>query len=398
MTELRASERDAVALLRAAAHELLPVVIEMGPEQARFSSFIGAVEDEGGGYAVLEPIAEALPEVVDQPFRIVSAAGPGWFVVAHRIERIGPQRVRVELTRARAFDAEAAESSVAVPATELLVLVIPGGLHGSSAYVFPVQRIGADVCEIRSSVALEPGRDLDCVEIVGDRRLLRRASAQVLETVPWYLPDGSRSFSCRLSLSEEGIGDAERAHDLVAEPAEVSRLLGLAGTMQCEGWYEAPGRGRGLLRFVDVGEDHLRFALSAPPSRGGLHTQVRIRVGVELLALSYELDVRMLQHDDGHLVTTLPLILRKRRGHRRDQRVQVSPPHQVELSFRNPVTGAVHKHLVAELSYFQVTFECQVAGAVLWQGLPLQQAQLTWRDRLVHLGDLAVEQYGYDPS
>jgi hypothetical protein len=396
MTELRASERDAVALLRAAAHELLPVVIEMGPEQARFSSFVGAVEDEGGGYAVLEPIAEALPEVADQPFRIVSAAGPGWFVVAHRIERIGPQRVRVELTRARAFDAEAAMSSVAVPATELLVLVIPGGLHGSSAYVFPVQRIGADVCEIRSSVALEPGRDLDCVEIVGDRRLLRRASAQVLETVPWYLPDGSRSFSCRLSLNEEGSGDAERGHDLVTDAAEVRRLLGLAGMMQCQGWYEAPGRGRGQLRFLQVGKADARLELLTPQPAQVSPGEGSIRIGVDLFAVSYELDVRVLECRGAQIVTSLPLILRRRRRHRRDQRVEVSGLHTVELSFRNPITGAVQRHPVREVSFFGIAFDCAVPGAVLWQGLPLEQAQLTWRDRLVHLGDLTVTEYGFD--
>lgn len=398
MTDSRASETDAVTLLRAAARELLPVVIEIGPERARFSSFIGAVEDDGGGYAVLEPIAEALPEVTDQPFRIVSAAGPGWFVVAHSIERQGPQRVRVELTRARAFDMDRSTASVAVAATELLVLVIPGGLHGSSAYVFPVQRIGADVCEIRSSVALEPGRDLDCVEIVGDRRLLRRASAQVLETVPCYLPDGSRSFSCRLSLNEEGSGDAQRAHDLVTDPAEVRRLLGLAGMMQCEGWYEAPGRGRGLLRFVKVGKTDARLELAVPPPADGGLGQGSIRIGVELFAVSYELDVRILECRGAQVVTSLPLILRRRRRHRREQRVQVSPPHQVELIFRNPITGAVQRYPVKDVSFFGVSFDCPIAGAMLWQGLPLEQAQLTWRDRLVHLGDLTVDQYGFDQT
>ena len=397
MTESRASETDALTLLRAAAQELLPVVIEIGPEQAKFSSFVGAVEEGNGGYVVLAPVAEALPEVTDQPFRIVSEVGPGWYVVAHRIERQGPQRVRVELAHARAFDSPVA-TSVAVPAGELLVLVVPGGLHDSSAYVFPVQRIGAEVCEIRLSIALEPGRDLECVEIIGDRRLLRRASAQVLQTVPWYLPDGSRSFSCRLSLKSADGGDATRDRDLVTDPTEMSRLLGLAGTTQCEGWYEAPGRGRGLLRFTHVGKDHVRLALSSLPSRGPIRANDRIRVGVELLALSYELDVRAIESRDGQIVTSLPLILRRRRRQRRDRRVQVASPHYVELSFRNPVTGAVHTHSVVELSYFGVSFDCQIAGAVLWPGLPLEQAQLTWRDRLVHLGDLVVEQYGYDAT
>ena len=134
-----------------------------------------------------------------------------------------------------------------VQASDLLVLVVPGGLHGGSAYVFPVQCIGADVCEIRSNVALEPGQELPCVELVGDRRLLRRASAQVLETMPWYTSDGGKSFCCRLSLRDEVAVDPNGAHDLVTEPAEVRRLLDLAGMMRAPGWFEAPGWGRGAL-------------------------------------------------------------------------------------------------------------------------------------------------------
>jgi hypothetical protein len=76
----------------------------------------------------------------------------------------------------------------------------------------------------------------------------------------------------------------------------------------------------------------------------------------------------------------------------------VSPAQHVELSFRNPITGAVQTHPVAEVSFFGVSFDCPISGTVLWHGLPLEQAQLTWRDRLVHLGDLTVEQYGYDQS
>jgi hypothetical protein len=392
----RTGDTDATALMRSAAHELLPVIVEMGPEQARFGSFVGAVQDEGGGYAVLEPIAEALPAVADQPFRIVSAAGDEWYVVAHRLEREGPQRVRVELARARVFSAEPSSASVAVPASEVLVLVVPGGLHGSSAYVFPIQRIGADVCEIRSSVALEPGRDLPCVEVVGDRRLLRRASAQVLESVPFYQPDGSQTFSCRLSLNDQVGVEAQGGHDLVTDPAEVKRLLGFAGMMRAEGWYEAPGRGRGLLRFVEVGKSDASFELPSQRAAEKLDRQGSIRIGVELFAVPYELDVRILQSRGTQLVTSLPLILRRRRRHRRDQRVQVTPPHEVELSFRNPITGAAQTHAVAEVSFFGVSFDCPAIGAVLWQGLPLEQAQLAWDDRLVHVGDLTVEQYGYD--
>jgi hypothetical protein len=291
-----------------------------------------------------------------------------------------------------------ASASVAVPSTELLVLVVPGGLHGSSAYIFPIQRIGADVCEIRSSVALEPGRELPCVEVVGDRRLLRRASAQVLETVPFYQPDGSQTFSCRLSLNEQVAPEARDGHDLVTDPAEAKRLLDFAGMMQMPGWYEAPGRARGLLRFAHVAKSEAHFALPAPGAAQKLGREGAIRIGVELFAVPYELDVRILECRDTLLVTSLPLILRRRRRHRRDQRVQVAPPHEVELSFRNPITGAAQSHAVAEISFFGVSFDCPATDAVMWQGLPLEQAQLAWGERLMHLGDLSVEQYGYDQT
>lgn len=399
MTHACASGSDVLALLRAAAHELLPVVVDLGPEQARFSTFISSLqEDNNGAHVVLAPIGEALPEICERPVRIVPASGAGWFVIAQGIERAGQGRARVPLARARAFEAELAPEWVAVPETELLVLVVPGGLRGSSSYVFPVQRIGADVCEIRSDVAMAPGHDLECVEVVGDRRLLRRASAQVIEAVPSYLPDGSKSFNCRLSLRDDvAAAERERQHDLVTDAAEVRRLLDLAGMMRCEAWYEAPGWGRGRLRFVDVGKAETRLDLSLPARTEPTPGQ-RIRIGVELFAVSYELDVRVISAPQGQVVTSLPLILRRRHRHRRDDRIQVPSQHKVEISFRNPVNGAVQIHEVAEISFFGVSFDCPMVTTVLWRGLPLEQAQLTWRNQLVHLGDLTVESYGLDES
>ena len=49
MTESRLARVDALDLLRTAARELLPVVVDMGPNQARFSSFVGSVSGEGVG-------------------------------------------------------------------------------------------------------------------------------------------------------------------------------------------------------------------------------------------------------------------------------------------------------------------------------------------------------------
>ena len=389
------SETNVVALLRAAAQELLPVVIELGPERARFSSFVTAVDEHEGAYALLDPVADDLPSVFDQPFRIASTAGPGWFIVAHEIERVGPRSARVELTRARVFGLANSASEIAVPATDLLVMVVPGGLHGSSAYVFPVQRIGPEFCEIRSSVALEPGRSLDRVEIIGDRRLLRRASAQVLETVPWYLPDGSRNFSCKLSLNDEDPDKRNQSHDLVIDAAEVRRLLEFAGIMHADGWFEAPGWGRGPLRFLEIGKDSARLELLSSPQSGSAVGSVRI--GVKLFAISYEFDVRALSFEQGQMVTSLPLILKRRRRHRRDHRVPVEPPHEVNVTFRNPITGISQTQRVNEISFFGLSFESDDANTSFWRGLPLEHAQLAWRNCSIDLGDLIVEQIASGP-
>ncbi len=396
MTELPGTGLDAWTLLGVAARELLPVVVEMGPDQARFASFIASVAKEGEhAYAVLDPVAaDALPPP-GAPFRIVPADGvAGWVVTANRLEPDGPRRARVDLAGARIL-LEQPDKSHAVQITDLLVLVVPGGLDGSSSYVFPVQRIGADVCEVRTSVALAPGSEIERVEIVGDRRLLRRASAQVLRTVPYYLADGGRSFTSRLSLSDEPQVPLDQPHDLVTDSKEVRRLIELAGMLQTQGWYEAPGWGRGTLRLLEAGKDSLLVELGADLPAGDL-TRRSIRMGFDVFAVPYELDVRGLAIEGGRLRAALPLILRRRRRHRRDHRVSVLPSHGVELSFRHPVTGAVSTHPVRELSFFGVCFECEPQASVLWKGLPLEQAQLTWGNRLVHLGDLGVEHYGYD--
>src|SRR5262249_15953619 len=105
MTTLRPAKSDPVSIMRAAARELLPVTVEMGPNQGRFSSFIGSVSEEGGGSVVLEPVAaEALPVERVASFSIIPADGRSeWAITATRITRESPHRVRVELARARAF-------------------------------------------------------------------------------------------------------------------------------------------------------------------------------------------------------------------------------------------------------------------------------------------------------
>jgi len=317
-------------------------------------------------------------------------------VSAIDVVKDGPHRARVDLSRARVLPPHRDPASFS-QRTDLLVLVVPGGVHGGSTYVFPIERIGTDVCEIRCNEPLALRERLQRVEIIGDRRLLRRASAEVLEATPWYLPDGSQTFRCRLSLDEEPPSTvyAETGpHDLVTEANEVRRLIDLAGNLQCEGWYEAPGWGRGTMRLIEVGKDSMSIELAQEPTKDGVRGR-SVRLGFELLAIAYEIVVRVLARIGECLSLALPLILRRRRRHRRDHRVTVGPSHAVTLSFRNPVSGAVHTNPVKELSFFAVSFE-SASDQVLWKGLPLEQAQLSWGDRLIHIGDLLVDEQAYD--
>ena len=177
---------EAERLLRGVRDRLEPVVIEVGPERLRMTAYVDEAE---GGSAVLSQVPTAALGSGPARLRILpSSDGESWCVLADQTEVIDGDSARVDISHARV-------EHLAIPelryATDLLVMVIPGGIHDSGTYVFPVTRVGAGECEIRSSLALAPGHELEHVEIVGDRRLLRRARAQVLEVLPWYQPDGA---------------------------------------------------------------------------------------------------------------------------------------------------------------------------------------------------------------
>ena len=81
-------ETDLRSVLRSAADELMPVVVDLGPDQARFSSFIGSIEECNGGAIMLDPVAaDALPEQLTRPLRIAPAVpNAGWSLTATAIQ------------------------------------------------------------------------------------------------------------------------------------------------------------------------------------------------------------------------------------------------------------------------------------------------------------------------
>jgi hypothetical protein len=380
-------------LLREACERLLPVVLEIGPERLRMTAY---VDEAGAGSAVLSQLPTAALPPGRARLRVLPATDDErWCVLAEQDAVLDADSLRIDLSRARVEDLE---PSALEHATDLLVMVVPGGLHDSTSYVFPVTGVGATECEIRASLALPPGHEIEHVEIVGDRRLLRRARAQVVEVLPWYQPDGAPCFSLRLALGELP-ADHEakrRAHDLVTTASDVLRLLRLGAMMRTGGWFEAPGCGRGVLDLVELGKDSALFEVKR--ALGPTLLGSSIRIGLPLFATDYELDVRVIEVEAERVRTTLPLILRRRRRHRRDHRVPVGRDQLVDLMVRNPVTGGVQVFPVSEVSFFGIEVGCPPHGAVLWRGLPLEQAQLRFGPRLVHLGDVVVEELEANPT
>lgn len=390
MTDDTARKRM-LSLLTDAARELLPVIVDLGRGQPKLDGYASGVERDGQGARLhLAPIAVGALAKADAWVCIRPAVLPrSWELHAQGIVAHGGRGAVVDLARARLVEGGAVEATPLVR-SDLLVLVIPGGLDDRNAYVFPIIGVTADVCEIQATDPLEPGARWNLVEIIGDRKLLRRASAQVLDAEPWYLADGNPCFRCRLALGPEVV-EAERSYDLVTQAAQVRRLLDFAGMTNAPGYYEAPGWGRGALRFIEVDKDSATLELHPAPRVVGL-PQRHVRIGVELFAVQYEMEVRVLTVGAGRVHTSLPLILRRRRRHRRAHRIPVPPTEALRLVFLHPVTGSCETHPVCDVSFYGISFRTDPLGSVLWRGLPLERAHLDWRGCTIALGDLAVEE------
>ncbi len=385
--------RDVMATLERATDSLVPVVVDLG--SSCFDTYMHAIEhaeaQEGQELLVLHPIAaSALPTDHHGLFTVYPAtAGHSWALRCADLTADGPTRASIGVQGIRLSD-EMATRDQAVQTSDLLVLVVSGGLDDGADYVFPIARVGKSSCEVRCSMGLAPGTELPRVELIGDRRLLRTASAQVTSTMPWYGALGERGFISRLALNPVADEASEPAHDLVTDPREVKRLLRLASMRQTLGHLELPGRARSRARFLEVKDDHALFEIDCDPQLNLKRTSVRI--AFELFSVAHEMEVRAIERDGSKLRTALPLILRRRRRHRRDARTSAPPELGIELRFRNPITGLVASYPVTEASFYGVAFRCSAQAPVLWQGMPLEQAQLVWGHRLVHLGDLAVDE------
>ena len=383
------SRQKQLAFLRRAARQLLPVEIDLGPEQARLHTYLDSVRGTGAAAALhLCPLATAaLPGATARWIQIRPRGPGGWLLSAPGIERHGCNAARVALENARLHISPRETDTNLISANDPLVLVVPGGIDDERAYVFPVTRIGDEVCAIEATRPFTPGTGLRHVEIVGDKRLLREASAQVVETIPCFTPEGAQLFHCLLALGPSRIQDSNDLYDLVNEPQRVQRLMKLIGLMRPVGWYEAQPASRGALRFLEVSRDQAVLDLVQPAPPDG-ELPARLTIGLELFSVHYDMAVRVLERQNDRLRVALPLVIRRRRRDRRADRVEVNGDDDVRLRFRNPATGTVSDRRLLDLSFVGLSFDIRDGDDVIWENLPLESAEITWRGERIALGDI----------
>lgn len=388
------SERPTLRDLARACRALTPVVVDIGPGQPKLASYMNAVHGRGAAaWLHLGPIAaDAIPERIGPRGVVIRSTDPDvpFVVAARRMDAVGSDAARVPLEAARFERMPSRAARSEGRGREPMVLLIPGTDGDVEAHIYPILDLGSDFCSIEATIPLEPGRAFDQVEILGDRRRLRRASMRVLEAIPWRTPLGDRRFRCRLALGDELVSEGSgRSYDVISEPQALRRTLQITGMLEAAAWYEdGLGWGRGHLRLKEVGESSIVFALE-PPLPETTQLPSRLQVGFELFDVSYEMTVRLMHRRAGRIEVSLPLSIRRRRR-RSERRVQVPERTRVEIAFRNPAIGRMEVRAVRDLSFRGICFEMDRDRDVLWNELPLEGAELRWAGGVAHVGELEV--------
>ncbi len=263
------------------------------------------------------------------------------------------------------------------------VLIVPDGGDDLDLYAMPLIDVSRDGCAVESSHALSPASVIPIVELWGDRRLLRRARARVLESIPWRSPDGARRFRMRLRLSpqEEGL---PRRSDQLSDARRVRRILEVAALSETIATFELPGGAtiRGRLVAAE-GSTITLEALESPlvASRG--------RLAFELFSVSYAMTVRVLRWSGSVVSLSFPLMV-SRRQRRYHFRTRVPDGVAVRISGRNLATGERLSRAVHDLSFGGLSFEANPKEDVLWRGLTLEDAKLRAQTGLIPVGEMQI--------
>jgi hypothetical protein len=386
--------------LRKAADALTPVAVDPGPQFPRLSTFVDDVDGDGpDGALILRPVPAAWIPAAPASTVVLRSCDPShpWMVTASGLRAAGADAARVDL-RGATIAPLASRILARTPGRGRapLVLAVPAGTEDLDGCVFPLLGLAASHCIVEATVPLTPGRRFDPVELIGNRRILRRAAATVLEAIPWIEHDGSRRFRCRLLLdASDGSRDPE-AYDLFSQQARIARLLELACMLTTAGWWKAPGWPRGSMRFEEADDERLVVRLEdAPPSTVPL--PVHVQIGCELFAVSYEMQVRPLRRRGAVFELTVPLVLRRRRR-RREPRAAVPPDLALWVTFRNPVTGLEQRRAVRDLSFGGLCFEADPEEDVVWPGLALEEVHILAPERAIAGGEIEVRAVEAEPD
>lgn len=392
------SHPDALTAVRPAAARLAPVWVELPTPLPRLRGFASDVQElEGGPALLVSPIAAGRAAGLDAtPVRVRSAdpeapfllRAPGAIRLDHRRLAFPLTGARLEVPRARLEPRRGAEG-------EPLMLVLPGGVSGFDAHLFPILDLGRRHCAVDTVEPLEPGATFDPVQVVGPRRRLRTASATVQSVVPWVSHRGEVRFRCQLAFGANGTAPADSVEDLVADARRTRRVLELAAMVERDAWVGNGTGPRQPARLLTSEGRHLVLRLTGAIRRNP--GPAAIRFGFELFGVSYEGDARVLERRGDEIDIAWPLVLRRQRR-RRTPRVPVPPDEGVALEFTNPATTLRVTRRVLDASSGGLCFGAVDAEDLLWADLPLEDAVLRWRGRALALGDMVVRSLDRTPG
>lgn len=400
-------DHPARAIAERLGRKLAPVVIDLGPDQPRFGSYLDW--DEAHQSLLLVPVAGADLALAlagcRAPIRIRSTdpAEP-WMLVARSLRVLGDRLALVELMRDSAVRLPARFPGRAqAPGREPLVLAVHAGADGDAieGHVFPVTSLGASHCLIDASAPLDRGQLLGPVEVIGERRILRRAVGEVIEVIPWITPHGHRRFRCRLALDDAAAvaaapGPGDPGYDLLSDPDRIAHLFDLGGMLGLRGWYDAPGWRRGRMRIGELRDGLVVVEVEEAPPPDAIPLPLEVRLGFELFAVSYEGRSRLHRRRGSRFEVALPYVLRRCRR-RREQRAGVPAHREVSVTFRNTASGAIAHRVVHDLSFGGLSFVAE-GSDLYWKGACLERARLDWDGQTVPLGDLEVRALTCTPA
>lgn len=362
--------------LRQAARELAPVVVS-APGQPRLESFLSGIRDRS---IVLSPLATTgLPDRLDAVRLSCSGSRP--FGLSGVSLEICDGMALAHLGEAKMSRQPVRRSHARLRIDHPRVLVVSGGSQ-LDVHAFPVLDISAHGCAIETFDPIEPGRRLEVVELWGDRRLLRRCSAVVADTIAWRDPSGGDRHRVRILFSDAAPAPSHR--DRVEDPDRIRRILELAAFSGTPLRISLPLEERTVNAQLTAAEpDTLQLSLSEPVEPG------RMRARFDLYAVSYEMQVRTLSTHGVTIETAYPLLLQRRR--RRYQfRAKVPAEMNVHLEAGNPATGETQRHDVLDLSFGGVAFRTDPSTDVLWAGLTLEKLVLRTSSAAISLGEANV--------